>query len=137
MNYKNNKIYLISSQEAPGHHCFISSTTQKYLCQRFEFHRSNYKKFKNKCNEMKDLPLTERCNFVNSQYRKSKFLYKLFDEYNMDNIYIKLLEEYPCDSKDAQKSRELYYINTMPNINKKGFKGHWDVSEDEDEEENE
>jgi hypothetical protein len=86
---------------------------------------------------MKDLPLTERCNFVNSQYRKSKFLYKLFDEYNMDNIYIKLLEEYPCDSKDAQKSRELYYINTMPNINKKGFKGHWDVSEDEDEEENE
>lgn len=133
MNYKNNKIYLISSQEAPEHHCFISSTTQKYLCQRLEFHRSSYKKFRNKYNEMKDSP--DRWIFVDSQYKKSKFLYKLFGHYNMDTIYIKLLEEYPCESKDAQKAREIYYINTMPNINKKGFKGHFEVSEDEEENE--
>ncbi len=38
---------LISSHDAPNEHCFISSTTQKYLSQRIEFHRSNYKGKKN------------------------------------------------------------------------------------------
>ena len=131
MNYKNNKIYLISSHDAPDEHCFISSTTQKYLSQRIEFHRSNYKKYKQNCNKIEDL--NERHLYQKQQHCKSNFLYKLFDEYNIDTIYIKLLEEHPCESKDAQKARELHYIRTKANINNTGFKGYWDKSEEEDE----
>ena len=136
MNYKNNKIYLISSHEAPNEHSFISSTTQKYLSQRFEFHKSSYRKFRNKLNEIRKIKNPEEIqNFKDEQYRKSGYLFKLIGEYDNGAIFIKLLEEYPCESKDAQRARELHYIQTMPNINKSGFKGYWDLSEDEDEDE--
>ena len=67
MNYQNTKIYKIESHI--GDKIYIGSTTKKYLSQRMDKHRYDYKEWK--------------------KNRKSKTMsYLLFDEYGVENCFI-------------------------------------------------
>ena len=45
VNYNNGKIYKIEPLNAEEGDIYIGSTTKKYLSQRIDYHRSNYKRF--------------------------------------------------------------------------------------------
>ena len=57
-------------------------------------HRRDYKGWK-----------AEKGNFVSS--------FILFDEYELDNCNIVLLENFECSSKDELRAREGHYIRTL------------------------
>jgi len=97
VNYENGKIYKIESHS--GDKIYIGSTTKKYLSQRMDTHRADYKRWKN-----------IKHNFITS--------YKLFEEYGVENCNIVLLELCPCESKDMMHAREAYYIRTLKCVNK-------------------
>ena len=44
-------------------------------------------------------------------------LYVKMEELGVDNFYIELLEEYPCDNKEQLNAREGYYIRSMATLN--------------------
>ena len=44
-------------------------------------------------------------------------LYVKMKELGVDNFYIELLEEYPCDNKEQLNAREGYYIRSMATLN--------------------
>ena len=98
VNYENGKIYKIESHS--GDMIYIGSTTKKYLSQRMDTHRTQYKRWKN-----------GKYQLVTS--------FKLFDEYGVENCNIVLLELFPCESKDMLLSREAHYIRTLDCVNKK------------------
>jgi len=99
MNYTNGKIYKIESFK--GDKIYIGSTTKKYLSQRMEKHRSNYKAWK----------------IGNDQGKLSSFV--LFDEYGVENCSIILIEEFSCNSKDELRAKEAYHIKASNNcVNK-------------------
>ena len=97
VNYQNGKIYKIESNL--GNKIYIESTTKKYLSQRMDHHRSEYKQWKNK-----------RRGFTSS--------FKLFEEYGLDNCKIILLELVPCNLKDELLAREAHYIKSIDCENK-------------------
>ena len=76
VNYENGKIYKIESYL--GDMIYIGSTTKKYLSQRMDTHRSDYKRWKNGV-----------YNFVTS--------FTIFEEYGIENCNIVLLELCPCE----------------------------------------
>ena len=96
-NFQNGKIYQITSH--CGDKIYIGSTTKKYLSQRMDRHRSNYKYWKQ-----------EKVNNVT--------VFDMFDEYGVENCQILLLELCPCVSNDELTSREAYYIRTLNCVNK-------------------
>ena len=100
VNYQNGKIYKIESHQ--GDKIYIGSTSKQYLSQRFDKHRSNYKKWKID-------PST-----VNGKTRS----YELFDDYGLNNCFITLIESFPCNSKDELTGREAYYIRSLTCVNK-------------------
>ena len=71
MDYSNGKIYRIESSK--GDKVYIGSTTKKYLSQRRDKHRCNYKDW----------------NKGNDQGKLSLFI--LFDEYGVENCSIILI----------------------------------------------
>ena len=95
MDYQNGKIYKIESVK--GEKVYIGSTTKKYLSQRMDKHRSNYKDWKK----------------GSDQGKYSSFV--LFEEYGLDNCNIILLESCPCNSKDELRSREAHHIRAEKN----------------------
>ena len=97
MDYSKTKIYKIES--ALGDKVYIGSTINKYLSQRFQLHKSEYKRWKKRT-----------AHKITS--------YELFDLYGVENCNIVLIEEYPCLSKDAKNAREGHCIKTMPCVNK-------------------
>ena len=97
VNYENGKIYKIESYL--GDKIYIGSTTKKYLSQRMDTHRTDYKRWKNGL-----------YNFVTS--------FTIFEEYGIENCNIVLLELFPCESKDMLHSREAHYIRTLKCVNK-------------------
>ena len=97
VNYENGKIYKIESHS--GDMIYIGSTTKKYLSQRMDTHRNDYKKWKN-----------NKHGFVTS--------FTILEEYGVENCSIVLLESCPCDSKDELVSREAYYIKKLNCVNK-------------------
>ncbi len=100
VNYQNGKVYKIEPiVEHEENETYIGSTTKEYLSQRFQEHKSAYKRY-------------QRIGGTNIT------VYKLFDKYGVDNCQIVLLEAYPSDSKDKLFSREAHYIKTVPNVNK-------------------
>jgi hypothetical protein len=96
-NYQNTKIYKIESDM--GDKIYVGSTAKDYLSQRFQQHKSSYKQWKN-----------GKCGKITS--------YELFDEYGVENCKIVLIEEYPCNSKDAKNAREGYHIKELNCVNK-------------------
>ena len=97
VNYENGKIYKIESHS--GDMIYIGSTTKKYLSQRMDTHRNNYKCWKN-----------GKYHFVTS--------FTIFNEYGVQNCIIALLELFPCESKDELVSKEAYYIRKLDCVNK-------------------
>jgi len=97
VNYSNGKVYKIESHL--GDKVYYGSTTKKYLSQRMDKHRGDYKQW-----------LEGKCNLVMS--------YKMFEEYGIENCKIVLIENCPCESKDELTSRESYYIRNFDCVNK-------------------
>jgi hypothetical protein len=100
-NYANSKIYKIEPIcEHDESDIYIGATTKKYLSQRMDSHRHNYKSWKNGTSAK-----------TNS--------YILFDKYGVDNCEIYLLEK--CEnatSIDDVRAREGYYIKTLKCVNR-------------------
>lgn len=92
VNYGNGKIYKIVSNQTDK--VYIGSTTKKYLSQRMDDHRRNFRDWKNK-----------------------KFPYLTsFDILQFDDANIVLIEGFDCKSKDELRSREQHYIEQFKDV---------------------
>ena len=98
VNYSNSKIYKIWSLK--GSKIYVGATTKKYLSQRMDNHRDDYKRWLN------DNSCSNFTSFI------------LFEEYGLENCQIELIEAKECQSKDEQKKLEGHYIRTLECVNK-------------------
>lgn len=96
-DYSKTKIYKIESHL--GDKIYIGSTAKFYLSQRFQQHKSAYKQWKE----------GKGCNVTS---------FELFEEYGVDNCQIVLIEECPCNNKDAKNAKESQYIRELQCVNK-------------------
>ena len=100
VNYQNGKIYKIEPIcEHEENEIYIGLTTKKYLSQRMEKHRSDYKSF-----------LEGKTNNVTS--------FDLFGKFGVENCKIILLENYPCNTINELLAKEGYYIRTLKCVNR-------------------
>ena len=100
-DYENGKIYeIVPMCEHEEHEIYIGSTTRKYLSQRLQEHKNDYKRY-----------LKEKYSHVT--------LYKLFIKYGVDNFNIYLLENYKSNDVNQLKAKEGEYIRNNKCINKK------------------
>ena len=97
MDYKNGKIYKIVDNAYTK--MYIGSTTQ-ILSKRFYLHKSKYLKWKN-----------------GSQHKFSVF--DIFDEFEIENCKIELIELYPCNSKEELEKKEGEHIRNNNCVNKR------------------
>ena len=95
--YEKAKIYKIWSMR--GDLIYIGSTCKEYLSQRMVAHRDDYKRWKKGTHS----------------YMSS---FKLFDEYDVENCFIELLEAKSCNSKDELRQLEGQYIRNLVCVNK-------------------
>ena len=93
MEYKNSKIYQILNHVDDA--VYIGSTTQP-LCKRMAYHRRDMTKIR---------------HFNRPVYEKMR-------ELGVENFYIELIEEYPCESKEQLTKREGHYIRQFGTLNK-------------------
>jgi hypothetical protein len=93
VNYQNGKIYKIEGNGL----IYYGSTCEPTLARRFASHKQNYKGY-----------VKGNRKFKTSSYEC------LVDE----NATITLVEKCPCNSKDELASREAFYINNNPCVNK-------------------
>ena len=93
----NGKIYKV--QNIAGDKIYIGSTNKKYLSQRMDTYRGDFKKWE------RGIHSFVRC-------------FDIFTEYELKNCVIVLLESFPCESKDALNAREAYFIETLDCLNK-------------------
>jgi len=95
--YNRGKIYRIV--DIGYSKCYIGSTIED-LKQRMTKHRDKYK-----------------------QYQQGKYKYitsfSLFNEYDIENCKIELIENYPCNNKVELEAREGYHIRNEDCINKR------------------
>ena len=94
--YENGKIYRITDN---AYTKFYYGSTCESLSQRMTRHRSKY-----------IIYLKGGCTKTTS--------FDLFDVFGVDNCKIELVELYPSSSKEELRSREGYYIENRPCINK-------------------
>ena len=94
IDYRNGKIYKLISTETDN--VYVGSTSLNYLCKRLVGHRKAYKMW-----------LAKKYHYVSS-----------FELLKYEDCKIILIEDFPCDSKDQLTSREQYWIENMPNVNK-------------------
>ncbi len=100
VNYSNGKIYKIEPiVEHLENEIYIGSTTKKYLSQRMDKHRTDYKLWK-------------------SGKRNKITSFNLFDKYGIENCQIVLLEIVNVNTKDELLSRENHFIQTLKCVNK-------------------
>ena len=95
--YEKAKIYKIWSMR--GDLIYIGSTCKEYLSQRMVAHRDDYKRWKKGTHS----------------YMSS---FKLFDEYDVENCFIELLEAKSCNSKDELRQLDGQYIRNLVCVNK-------------------
>lgn len=88
MDYKNGKIYVIRNHI--NDKVYVGSTTQS-LAKRFSKHRGDTTK-------------------QSVERKKARLLHKTMGELGVDNFYIELIENYPCESKEQLRAREGYFI---------------------------
>jgi hypothetical protein len=97
INYANTKIYKIFSYS--GDKIYIGATTKQYLSQAMSKHRDNY-----------------------TQYKKGKThhisLFDLFDEYEISNCLIELIDSRPCANKNEAVKFQGEYVKSLNCINK-------------------
>ena len=91
-DYKNGKIYCIRNNINDD--IYVGSTTQP-LCKRMAWHRQSAKK-KNKMHQT---------------------FYSKFNEIGVENFYIELIEECPCESLEQLRKREGEFIREMGTLN--------------------
>jgi len=89
--YQKGKIYRIYCEDE----CYIGSTIEPYLSNRFSNHKSKYKKL-----------------------LKGYTSFLLFEKYGVDNCKIELIEDFPCENKHQLTAREGYYIRNTNCVNK-------------------
>lgn len=92
MDYKNGKVYQILNTITDD--AYIGSTCQP-LSKRMAKHRVNV-------------------NQITTQHRP---LYVKMKEIGVDNFYIELLEECPCDNKEQLRKKEGQYIREIGTLN--------------------
>ena len=94
-NYQLSKIYkIVPLNSEDDSDIYIGSTTKNTLAERMAEHRSKYRHW------------LEGISKVSS--------FRLFDKYGLENCYIFLIEEYPCNTKDELRAREGHFIITTP-----------------------
>ena len=98
VNYQEGKIYKIVSN-TDDDICYVGSTTKKYLSQRMDSHRSDYKKLKKGKN-------------INTS------AYKMFEKFGVENCRIELIEVYPSNSKDELIKKEGEHIRKLNCVNR-------------------
>ena len=94
-DYKNGKIYCIRNYITDD--IYIGSSCEKYLSKRWVKHKSN----------------------INYDRDKNMPLYQKMRELGVENFYIELIENYPCESQDQLRAREGHYIREMATLNKR------------------
>jgi hypothetical protein len=100
VNYNNGKIYKIEPIcDHDEGDIYFGSTTKHYLSQRFDTHRSNYKRWKN-----------NKCNKVQ--------VFEVFDKYGVSNCQIVLIETVNVETNDELLAREKHYIKSVKCVNK-------------------
>lgn len=92
MSYQDGKIYMIESLE--GDVRYIGSTRGS-LRKRLSGHKSCFKMWQDK-----------RYHYISS-----------FDVLKFADVKIMLVENFPCDHKDALQAREAYHISEMSCVN--------------------
>jgi hypothetical protein len=97
VNYAEGKIYKIVNNIDDK--CYVGSTTKKYLSQRMDKHRSDYRRFLNK-----------------KEYKETRS-FRLFDEYGVDNCSIILLEKVNASCKEELIVRERHWIEKSNCVN--------------------
>ena len=75
----------------------FSSSCEKYLSKRWVKHKSS----------------------MNNERDKTLSLYKKMNELDVENFYIELIENYPCENNDELRAREGHYIRELSTLNKK------------------
>jgi hypothetical protein len=93
-NYKEGKIYLLRSFQTDD--VYIGSTCQS-LAKRKGQHKGDYKRH------------SETSRYVSS-----------FKLCQYEDMYIELLEEYPCESKEQLHRKEGMFIRDLECVNKEG-----------------
>ena len=91
VNYQNGKIYVLRSYQTDD--VYIGSTTKR-LCDRKSGHRVFYKRWIN---------------------GKSRIYIASFKLSQFDDMYIELVENFPCNSKEELLKREGEVIRATPN----------------------
>ena len=91
MDYKNGTIYKIINSITDD--VYVGSTTQP-LSKRIALHRNNIK-----------------------GYKKDRALYSKMNELGVDNFYIELIEECPCDNKEQLRAKEGHFIRQLGTLN--------------------
>ena len=95
IDYSKSKIYKIEPIcDYEEGDIYIGSTTKKYLSDRMAEHRADFKRGKQ----------ITSCIIL--------------EKFGVENCKIILIEEYPCNSKDALVAKEAEYIRTLKCINK-------------------
>ena len=94
-DYKNGKIYCIRNYITDD--IYIGSSCEKYLSKQWVKHKSN----------------------INYDRDKNMPLYQKMRELGVENFYIELIENYPCESQDQLRAREGHYIREMATLNKR------------------
>ena len=92
-DFRNGRIYRILNHI--DDECYVGSTTQA-LSKRMVEHRGQVY-----CNRTRNIPL----------------YIKMLKE-GVENFYIELIEEYPCDNLEQLRKREGHYIREMGTLNK-------------------
>ena len=90
--YKNGKIYCIRNNITDD--IYVGSTTQP-LCKRMAKHRGDSKR----------------------EIKMHYMLYSKFNEIGIENFYIELIEDCPCESLEQLRKREGNYIREMGKLN--------------------
>ena len=91
-DFKNGKIYKITNNI--NSEVYVGSTCD-ILRKRFNTHKKDR----------------------NKECKKNQLLYKLMNELGHDVFRIDLIEEYPCDDKQALRQREGYWIRQIGTLN--------------------
>ena len=105
VNYSNGKVYKIESITGEGI-VYVGSTTKKYLSQRMDEHRRNYKY------------VQEGRILTTGKLHSKTTCLQIFDIYGIENCHIVLLETVNAQSKDELLIRETHYIKTLNSVNK-------------------
>ena len=91
-DYKDGKIYRIRNNINDD--IYVGSTTQP-LSKRMAKHRQNAK----------------------SENKMHYIFYSKVNEIGIENFYIELIEDYPCESLEQLRKREGHYIRKMGTLN--------------------